>query len=209
MALTGLFLCTFLIVHLAGNLSLYAGDGGQSFNAYTKFMTTNSLIRIMEIVLLLGFVIHIIDAIMLTRKNRAARPVDYAVSKSDENSTWFSRNMGITGTLFLAFLIIHLRGFWFEYHYGATPMDAWGNKDMYIIVVKSYQQWWYSAIYVVAMVVLAAHLNHGFQAAFNSLGLSNKAYTPMLKTIGTLFAIVMGVGFISFPVLFYFGVVGN
>lgn len=204
MSLTGLFLCSFLVIHLSGNIALFASDGGQSFNEYTKFMTSSMLIRIMEIVLVLGFLIHIVLAVKMTSKNRASRPEGYAVYKLNETSTWYSRNMGITGTVILVFLILHLKRFWFEYKFGAIGTDQWGNKDMYTVVATAFDQWWYSLIYVVSMVLLGAHLNHGFQSAFRSLGLSNKKYAPTLSKIGTAFAVIMALGFITFPVVFYF-----
>ena len=111
MSITGLFLCSFLVVHLIGNLQLFKNDGGNAFNIYSHFMATNPIIRTMEIVLLLGFVFHIWDAIALTRRNKAARPVGYAHNRPSENSNWSSRNMGLLGTVILVFLIIHLYNF--------------------------------------------------------------------------------------------------
>ena len=208
MAITGLFLCSFLLVHMAGNLALFSADGGKAFNEYTYFMTHNSIIRIMEIVLLLGFVIHIIDAVILTRSNNQARPIGYAANKSSENSNWYSRNMGLTGTVILVFLIIHLKRFFFEYHYGAIPMDQWGQKDMYQVVVVAFHEAWYVALYVVSMIILGAHLNHGFQSAFQSLGLKNRAYAPLISAVGLGFAIIVPLVFALMPLAFYFGWVG-
>jgi succinate dehydrogenase / fumarate reductase, cytochrome b subunit len=211
MSITGLFLCSFLVIHLWGNFQLYFPDEGVKFNAYTVFMTSNPLIKFMEIVLVAGFLVHIIDAIIITRKNTLARPVGYALARPSENSTWYSRNMGLTGLIIFLFLIIHLRGFWYEYHFGEGPRTFVGEAEvnnMYEIVRASYAQWWYSAIYVVSMLLLGAHLNHGVQAAFKSLGLTNKKYSGTIKALGTIFAIVIALGFVSFPILFYFGIVG-
>ena len=209
MSITGLFLCSFLVIHLVGNLSLFYSDGGQAFNEYTKFMSSNWFIRIMEIVLLAGFVLHIYMGYKLTRQNNAARPIKYQVSKVNETSSVYSRNMGITGTIILVFLIIHLKTFWYEYKFGAIGMDAWGNKDMYSAVVVVYQEWWFSLFYVLSMILLGAHLNHGFQSAFKSIGLSDKKYAPVISKIGTGFALLMTIGFSAFPILFYIGCVGN
>lgn len=208
MGVTGLFLCSFLIVHLAGNLALFAHDDGRSFNEYTKFMSTNGLIRLMEIVLVAGFLAHIILAVRLTTKNTSARPVKYAVNRQSEVSSIFSRNMGITGTIILAFLVLHLKTFWFEYKFGEVPMDTWGNKNMQTVVMAAFDQWWYSAIYVVSMILLGAHLNHGFQSAFRSIGLNNKKYAPAIYKTGAAFAIIMTIGFAAFPIIFYFNLFG-
>ena len=203
MALTGLFLCSFLLIHLIGNVSLFTDP--IQFNEYTRFMSSNPLIRVMEIVLVVGFLAHIIDAIMLTKANKAAQPVKYAMDK--KKSTWYSRNMGLTGTIILAFLILHLQSFWYGYKFGdvAMTLDSSGAaiKDMYTMVLAAFSQSWYSAIYVVAMFLLGTHLNHGFQSAFQSMGLRHKKYTPAIKKAGTAFAVIITLGFISFPIYFY------
>ena len=203
MALTGLFLCSFLLIHLIGNVALFTDP--VQFNEYTRFMSSNPLIRVMEIVLVVGFLTHIIDAVMLTKANKAAQPVKYAMDK--KKSTWYSRNMGLTGSIILAFLILHLQSFWYGYKFGnvAMSIDSSGIaiKDMYTMVVAAFSQSWYSAIYVVAVVLLGMHLNHGFQSAFQSMGLRHKKYTPAIKKAGTAFAVIMTLGFISFPIYFY------
>jgi len=203
MAITGLFLCSFLLIHLIGNVTLFT-DSIQ-FNEYTRFMSSNPLIRIMEIVLVIGFLTHIIDAVMLTKANKAAQPVKYAMDK--KKSTWYSRNMGLTGSIILVFLIIHLQSFWYGYKFGVIEMtvDSSGEeiKDMYTMVLAAFSQWWYSAIYVVGMILLGTHLSHGFQSAFQSMGLRHKKYTPTIQKVGTAFALAMTLGFISFPIYFY------
>lgn len=203
MAITGLFLCSFLIIHFLGNIALFTDP--VQFNEYTRFMSSNPVIRIMEIVLVAGFLTHIIDAIILTRANKKAQPVKYAMNKN--KSSWYSRNMGLTGSVILAFLILHLQSFWYEYKFGEVLMtvDSNGNaiKDMFTIVKTAFSEWWYSAIYVLAMLLLGSHLNHGFQSAFQSVGLRHKKYTPTIKMLGTGFSISITVGFISFPIYFF------
>ena len=203
MALTGLFLCSFLVIHLIGNVALFTDP--VQFNEYTRFMSSNPLIRIMEIVLVAGFLTHIIDAVLLTRANKAAQPVKYAMD--NKKSSWYSRNMGLTGSIILVFLIIHLQSFWYGYKFGAIEMtvDSSGAaiKDMYTMVLVAFSQLWYSAIYVVAILLLGSHLNHGFQSAFQSIGLRHKKYTPTIKKAGTAFAVAITLGFISFPIYFY------
>ena len=203
MAITGLFLCSFLVIHFLGNITLYTDP--VQFNEYTRFMSSNPIIRVMEIVLVAGFLTHIIDAIMLTRANKKAQPVKYAMDK--KQSSWCSRNMGLTGSVILAFLVLHLQSFWYGYKFGtpAYSTDSAGLpiKDMYTMVVEAFGEFWYSGLYVVAVTLLGIHLNHGFQSAFQSVGLRHKKYTPTIKMLGTAFSILITLGFISFPIYFF------
>ena len=203
MALTGLFLCSFLVIHFLGNITLYTNP--DQFNEYTQFMSSNPIIRVMEIVLIAGFLMHIIDAIMLTRANKKAQPVKYAMDK--KKSSWYSRNMGLTGSVILAFLVLHLQSFWYEYKFGAptytTDSAGLRIKDMYTMVVEAFGEFWYSGLYVIALTLLGIHLNHGFQSAFQSVGLRHKKYTPTIKMLGTAFSILITLGFISFPIYFF------
>ena len=203
MAITGLFLCSFLVIHFLGNIALYSDP--VQFNEYTRFMSSNPLIRVMEIVLVAGFLTHIIDAVMLTRANKKAQPVKYAMDK--KQSSWYSRNMGLTGSVILAFLVLHLQSFWYGYKFGtpayATDSAGLPIKDMYTMVVEAFGELWYSSLYVVAVCLLGIHLNHGFQSAFQSVGLRHKKYTPTIKMLGTVFSILITLGFVSFPIYFF------
>ena len=203
MALTGLFLCSFLVVHLLGNIALFIDP--VQFNEYTRFMSSNPLIRVMEIILVAGFLVHIIDAVMLSRANKKAQPVKYAMDK--KQSSWYSRNMGLTGTVILAFLVLHLQSFWYGYKFGAPAYaeDSYGLpiKDMYTMVVEAFSEFWYSGLYVLAVTLLGIHLNHGFQSAFQSFGLRHKKYTPTIKLLGTAFSVLITLGFASFPIYFF------
>jgi succinate dehydrogenase / fumarate reductase, cytochrome b subunit len=207
MSITGLFLCSFLVIHLIGNLQLFKNDGGAAFNVYSHFMGTNPVIRTMEIVLLLGFLFHIYDAIVLTRRNKAARPVGYAENRPGENSPWSSRNMGLLGTVILVFLIIHLWNFFVPARFGGLDgvvVDNVQYDNLYLRVVQSFQIWWYVVIYVIAMVALAYHLIHGFQSAFQSLGLTHKKYTPFIQKFGYAFSVIICLGFAIIPLYFFF-----
>ncbi|WP_114778703.1 succinate dehydrogenase cytochrome b subunit [Botryobacter ruber] len=207
MSITGLFLCSFLVVHLIGNLQLFNEDGGAAFNIYSRFMGTNPIIRTMEIVLLLGFLFHIYDAIVLTKKNKTARPVDYAVNRPQENSTWSSRNMGLLGTVILVFLIIHLWNFFVPARFGGLEgvvIDNVHYENLYLKVVQSFQIWWYVALYVISMIALAYHLIHGFQSAFQTLGLDHKKYTPFIQAFGYAFSVIVCLGFAVIPLYFFF-----
>ncbi|PTX18730.1 succinate dehydrogenase / fumarate reductase cytochrome b subunit [Pontibacter mucosus] len=205
MSVTGLFLCSFLVVHLIGNLQLFRNDGGEAFNIYSDFMAHNGIIRFMEIILVLGFLFHIYDALVLTRRNKAARPVAYANSHPEENSSWASRNMGLLGTVILVFLIVHLWNFFVPARFGG--LEAVPDKDydnLYSEIVLAFKNPIYVAIYVISMVALAYHLIHGFQSAFQTLGLDHKKYTPFIQKFGVAFSILICLGFASIPLYFFF-----
>ncbi|PSR52159.1 succinate dehydrogenase [Adhaeribacter arboris] len=207
MSLTGLFLCSFLVVHLIGNLQLFKDDGGEAFNIYSKFMGHNPVIRTLELVLLAGFAFHIWDALALTRRNKSARSVGYAVNHLDQNSNWSSRNMGLLGTVILVFLLIHLYNFFWRARFGDLPVQTIEGEeyeDLYSVVVESFQIWWYVTIYVIAMAALCFHLIHGFASAFQTLGLNHKKYTPAIQAIGYGFSILVCLGFAAMPLYFFF-----
>jgi succinate dehydrogenase / fumarate reductase, cytochrome b subunit len=202
MALTGLFLCAFLVEHLYGNLELYKYDSGKAFNDYTEFMTGNLFIRIVEYGLFAAIIIHALDALYLTITNRKARPVRYAMNQRSANSSWFSRNMGLTGSVILVFLVIHLREFFIPHRFLGV------KEDMAYSVAFAFTRAWYSSIYIFSMVLLGAHLNHGFASAFQSLGWSNHKYMGLLRSAGTIFALIIMIGFASFPIMFFFDIGG-
>lgn len=202
MALTGLFLILFLVVHLIGNLQLLKNDNGEAFNFYARFMTSNPVIVTISYVNYACILIHVIWALLLTITNRRARGTEgYSIVKN--SSPWTSRNMGILGTLILIFLVIHLRGFWYEMHWGGIPTvnyDGEEVKDLYAIVDAAYAIGWYVAIYVISMMILAFHLWHGFVSAFQTLGLNHKKYNPMIAFVGKSFAIVVPTLFALIPI---------
>ncbi|WP_375580532.1 succinate dehydrogenase cytochrome b subunit [Marivirga tractuosa] len=204
MSLTGLFLIIFLVVHLAGNFQLLADDGGLAFNAYAKFMTSNPIIKFTSYGLYAFILIHIIMSIALVIKNKKARPVGYDKVKGSANSSFSSRNMGILGFIIFVFLVIHLRNFWYEMHWGSIPIDEAGNKDLYAVVNAAFSEWWYVAIYVVCMVGLAFHLSHGFSSAFQTLGINHSKYTPFIKKLGIVYAILIPAAFASIPLIMFF-----
>ena len=121
MALTGLFLCTFLVVHMTGNLQLFKNDGGLAFNEYAVFMTTNPLIKFTSYGLYATILFHAFWGIYLVYDNKKARPVAYAQVDGKANSGWASRNMGLLGTIILVFIVLHMTGFWAKYKFGEVP----------------------------------------------------------------------------------------
>jgi succinate dehydrogenase / fumarate reductase, cytochrome b subunit len=207
MAITGLFLILFLIVHLIGNLQLLSPDQGESFNIYAYTMGHNPFIKVVSIGNFAFILLHVVYSILLTRHNQQARPVGYAVSKASNNSAWASRNMGILGTIVLIFLLVHLKSFWYEFKFGAIPTvnyDGVEYNDGYTVVAAVYSNVLYVVFYVVSMVFLAFHLSHGFASAFQTLGLNHVKYSPFIKKLGLAFSIIVPALFALIPLVMYF-----
>ena len=207
MSLTGLFLISFLLVHLLGNLQLLKDDGGVSFNRYAHFMVHNPLIEVISIGLYLGILLHAIQGVALTMKNKSSRgKKGYSVNLYQAKS-WYSANMALLGTLILFFILIHMGDFWLKYKFGNTlPMttiDGIEQKDLYWGVKNSFSQLWIVVVYVIAMVVLYFHLLHCFWSAFQTLGINSRKYTPVIKWIAKVFSFVICLGFVIIPIYMY------
>ena len=205
MGLTGLFLISFLIVHCFINALIFANDGGHLFNEGAEFMGTNPIIRTMEIVLFIGLILHIVKGLSLWGQNNKARPVKYAMQDGKANSTWYSRSMGLLGTLLLMFLIIHLRHFWVVSRF--TDEITSGRETLFNEMKEVFEQLWVVILYVLAMGSLAYHLMHGFQSAFQTLGMNHKKYTPAIQSVGLWFSIIISIVFASMPVVMYLGII--
>src|SRR5690606_31972966 len=238
MRLTGIFMCILLIVHLVGNLQLFKNDRGQAFNEYAYTMTHFAPIKIVSYLLYLSIILHALYALIVTLRNKKARPVGYAQYNGAANSKWNSRNMGILGTIILIFIVIHMNGFWYTYHWRELPyveyrtnvqtgetitreipaaefkdyvsFDQDGEKvvrakNLYAIVDFSFQTWWLTAFYVLAMAALGFYLEHGFNSAFRTLGLTHNRYKPLIKAIGIwVFGVLIPLGFAAMPLYFFF-----
>lgn len=205
---TGFFLCSFVIVHLAGNLSLLKDDGGEAFNTYAAFMGHNGLIQFIAWGLKIVILIHAVIALQLTFRNRAARPVKYAVHPGNKTSSWFSRQMAIMGSVLLIFIVIHLAQFWWAMHYGDIGKISYGAVaevgNLYEVVYFGFAQLWIVVFYVLGMIALSFHLIHGFKSACQTFGLNHKKYNGILNFIGVyLFGILIPVGFAVIPVIIY------
>ena len=207
MSLTGIFLCTFLIVHLSGNLQVFKDDGGYAFNVYAVFMTTFPLIKIISYGLYALILFHAFWGLYLTYQNRKARPTQYAfVNKS---STWASRNMAVLGTVLLVYLAVHMGDFWLKMKLDQLPMITYPGiegemKDLYFRVAEAFKNPILVGAYILGMIVLAFHLHHGFQSAFQTLGINHKKYTPTIKGIGFVFSIVIPLGYAIIPIYHFF-----
>ncbi len=206
MSLTGLFLCLFLVVHMAGNLVLLDPNGARAFNEYAYFMTTFPPIKVASIFTMLGIAFHIIDGIVLSLQNQKSRPTKYAASKAGKSSSWASRNMGLLGVIIFFFIIIHLKSFWFEMKFGSVPYVEYdGNKvkDLHTIVMAAFKSPLYVLFYLISLAAISFHLWHGFQSAFRSLGFVHNKYTPIIKILGYIIAIGVPFGFALQPIAAY------
>ncbi|MEL6657549.1 MAG: succinate dehydrogenase cytochrome b subunit [Bacteroidota bacterium] len=212
MSLTGLFLILFLAVHLIGNLQLLASDGGDSFNLYAEFMTSNPLIKTISYGLYFFILLHAVQGLILWAKNRAARGGQgYAVkvnSAVNTNAT-IARSMGWLGTIILVFILLHMYQFWLQMKMGTVDLvtiDGKQVKNLYSLVSVAFEDPIYVAIYVVSMIVIAFHLWHGFQSSFQTLGVNHKKYTPFIHGLGKGYSILVPLGFAIIPILMFLGV---
>ena len=221
MGLTGFFLISFLIVHCAINAMIFFNDGGQTFNHWGHFMGSNLIIRTAEIGLFVFLLIHIIQGLLLWKQNRSARPVKYIVTKPNENSKWYSRSMGLLGTLILIFLILHLYHFWTPSRFGGianvrpleeTTLADYNNQsvhDLYKEMLQVFQDnLLIVVVYVLGVISLCWHLLHGFQSAFQTFGWNHKKYTPLIKSLGVAYSIIICLLFAMMPIAIYLRWVG-
>jgi succinate dehydrogenase / fumarate reductase cytochrome b subunit len=207
MALAGLFLITFLFVHLVINLLVLLPDTS-AFNIAAHFMGTNIIIKVFEFVLFGGFIIHILYGLIIQVQNWMARPNRYKIEGWSHSSP-FSKFMIHTAIIIFVFLVIHLGDFYIKAKFlgqiGEIDIDGKMYHDMAELVLLKFQMPIYVIGYVVAMIILGFHLQHGFQSAFQSLGLNHSKYTPLIKTLSTIVSIVLACGFIILPLAIYFG----
>jgi len=203
MALAGLFLITFLVVHLAINLLLLGNDDGAAFMIAVEFMTTNPLIKGMEIFLFGGFAIHIVIGVFIQIQNWMARPVRYKV-EGYSHLSFFSKYMIHTGAIIFIFLCVHFFNFYFVKLGWVSAPEGVGQHDFYQMAILLFADKFYSILYVVLMIFLGFHLHHAFQSAFQTLGLNHTKYTPFIKVVSTIYSILVPLGFASIPLFFMF-----
>ena len=205
MAITGLMLFGFVLVHLLGNLQLYLpldATGRYPIDKYAEALHhLGGLLWLARGVLLVAVILHIWSSIALARTQVKARPTAYA-KKNNAHSSYASRTMWISGPIVLCFLIYHLLHFT-----GGQVHPDFQPGNVYHNVVSGFQQWPASLFYIVGMLLLGGHLEHGFWSLFQSLGVSHPRYTPLLKIAGKVFATVIVLGNISMPVSVLLGIV--
>lgn len=200
MALTGLFLVLFLMVHLIANLTLFGGP--DAFNAASHFMGTNPLIQIMQPVLALGFVAHIFMGIVLEFKNREARPVGYVKNNAGANSMWASRNMAVTGGMIFLFLVLHIIHYFVPFKFHPESIEETGTH--YDFVVALFKSPLYTGLYVLAFILLGLHLIHGFQSSMTTTGIRHEKYRTCIVNLGIVFSVIIAVGFSAIALWFHF-----
>ena len=208
MSFMGLFLMTFLVVHLSINLLLVFDPTKNLFNEASHFMGTNPFIQLFQWVLFAGFVVHIILGLILQIENWVARPKGYRVKAISEDS-FFSKYMIHTGVIIFIFLSIHFVNFFLVAkgligEIPKTQIDGKSVDDMGALVIALFQMPYYVVGYLIALMILGFHLDHGFQSAFQSLGLNHPKYTPFIKGFGHFFAVLITVAFMSIPLFIYF-----
>jgi succinate dehydrogenase / fumarate reductase cytochrome b subunit len=199
MALAGLFLVVFLLVHLGINLLLLADDGGSSFSAAATFMGTNPVIRLFEVVLFGGFLLHMIFGVLVSIRNRFSRPVRYQHKNLSETSP-FSKYMFHSGIIVFIFLALHFIDFYFIKIGLIAPPAGIERHDFYHRTLVLFANRGYSAVYMVGFLFLGFHLNHAFQAAFQTIGLNHNKYIESIKVASSLYAIIVAGGFMVIPI---------
>jgi succinate dehydrogenase / fumarate reductase cytochrome b subunit len=215
MGFTGLFLISFLIIHVGLNACIWALDNGEMFNKAAHFMGSMVVIRILEIGLFIGFFIHIIQGYVVAYQNKQKRNVGYAVPMGNKGSKWYSRSMGILGTLILLFLILHVSHFWIPSRFGGVgavhELDTvvYNGKEFHNLYAEMQMVFKDNllvvVIYVLGCISLAYHLAHGFQSAFRTVGVYNRRYISLLRNFGIWFSIIVSIGFAMMPVSIYLG----
>jgi succinate dehydrogenase / fumarate reductase cytochrome b subunit len=196
MALTGLGLVGFLIGHLVGNLTLFADDTGEAFNGYAHALESNPALPIIEVGLLVLFIVHIVMALRVSKENRAARTQGYSVRNSMGNKTLGSSSMLITGLIIGVFLVIHIIDF-------RVPNWTGDIDDLALAVKQRLATPLGAGIYMIGVIAVGIHVSHAFKSAFQSLGLNHPRYTPLIERAGLALAILLFIGFASFPILLF------
>lgn len=208
MALTGLFLISFLVVHAGINACIWANDGGVMFNEAAHFMGATIVIRILEVGLFIGIFIHIIQGYVLEFSNRSKRSVGYDVPMGSKGSKWYKKSMGLLGTILLLFFIIHWYHFWIPSRFTGveeTFIEGKPVHDLYSLMKVTFEEPWVVIVYVFACFSLCWHLIHGFQSAFRTIGVSNRRYLALIQTAGIGFAVIISVAFAMMPVSMFLG----
>jgi succinate dehydrogenase / fumarate reductase, cytochrome b subunit len=201
-ALTGLALFGFLILHLLGNLLLYFGP--DTFNEYSHTLISNPLVYPAEAGLVAVFLLHAWKAITLTLASSRARPSAYAEKQTaghPSRKNWSSSTMIFSGLFLLVFVPIHVRTFKFGPYYEAAEE---GVRDLTRLVVEIFSNPAYVAFYVVSMVVVGFHLWHGVSSAFQTIGADTPRFTPTIRRFGWTITVILAGGFITIPLWVYF-----
>jgi len=206
-ALAGIFLILFLLVHLGINITLILCETTKPFNIAAHFMGTNIIVKIFEVILFGGIVIHIIYTLILQVQNWLARPIRYRIPNFAQLS-FFSKFQIHTAAIILVFLGIHLTNFYFKSRFGELEEISYDGikylPDLGSLVIQKFQMPGFVILYIAFFIFLAFHLLHGFQSAFQTLGLNHQSYTPFIKILGVIYSIIVFTGFTAIPIVIYF-----
>ena len=216
MAVTGLSLISFLIVHVTVNACMWAvvfvpGDHGEVFNKAAHWLGQTLVPRVLEIGLFVFFIIHIVQGYVLEAQNRSKRKVGYHVKMGSEGSRWYRKSMGLLGTIIFLFLVIHIADFWIPSRFGGLSEVTYADEpgktyhELYGKMVVVFQNPWIVVLYVIGCISLAWHLIHGFQSGFRTLGVSNKKWLALLNGTGWIFSIIVCLLFAMMPISMYLG----
>lgn len=203
MALAGLFLVTFLCVHLGINLLLLRSDGGQAFSEAAAFMGTNPFIRFFEIVLFAGFLLHIACGVLVSLQNKGSRPVSYAIPNKT-NTSFLSKYMFHSGIVVVVFLALHFADYYLVKVGLVASPEGIAPHDFYAITVHLFSSFWYSLVYIVCFIFLGFHLNHAIQSAFQTMGWNHGKYFAGVKLFSRVYSFIIALGFSSIPAYFVF-----
>lgn len=210
MAISGLFISFFLVIHLIGNLILIIPDSyfpiefwgnvasvHDMYNAYSHFLVHFWPVSVIAWILYAFIILHIVDAILITLKNRKSKGDSYIVPDR-ASSTWYARNMGILGTVLAGFIIIHMAQFWLKYKVLGT------EEDLYNLVVATFKVGWFVILYVISIVAMGFHLIHGIESAHTSLGLYQKKLVRFVKVFALWFSVLLTILYAIIPIIIYF-----
>ncbi|MFO7933769.1 MAG: succinate dehydrogenase cytochrome b subunit [Bacteroidales bacterium] len=205
-SLAGIFLILFLLVHLGINLTVILFDDPMVFNRAANFMASNIVIKVFEIVLLGGLLLHVIYALIIQVQNWIARPRRY-IRANYSNTSFFSKFMIHTAAIILVFLVIHFIDFFFRFKFGEASeviVEGVVYHDFATEVIDKFKMLPFVIFYIAAFIFLGFHLIHGFQSAFRTLGLDNRKYTPAVHVLGIIYSIIVVAGFSAIPLVIYF-----
>ena len=210
MAITGLFIIFFLIIHLIGNLILvipnsffpieFWGDvenAHDMYNAYSHFLVHFWPVTVVAWALYASIIAHVVDALLITLQNKKSRGEKYQVT-NNSTSTWYSRNMGFLGTVIGVFIVLHMAQFWLPYKVLTT------EHDLYDLVTATFKVWWFVLIYEIGIIALGFHLVHGIESAHRSLGIYPKKVMHVINYIALFFSLIMAILYAIIPIILYF-----
>jgi len=203
MAFTGFFLIIYLIIHATLNALIFYNDDGATFNAAAHFMLYNWIIRVLEVGLFAAFILHIIQGLLLWKLNSAARKINNLKHNYVKEIKWNSRLMGWLGTFVLLFLVMHLSQFWA--HTKSELYFHGPDINLYEQMQKIFTNPVWFVLYMIGLASLLFHLLHGFKSAFETFGINNKRWTPLIRGIGVFYSIVICLLFASMPLAFMAG----